>query len=100
MDKLELAAVRAEEAERVLNSQVFSAAFEDIRAALVKTWAELPTSDTENARDIHRRLKCLDQVKRALEEHIRSGKLAQIEIEGRQKRPLSFQGVRNAFNMK
>lgn len=91
MDRLELAVVRSEEAERVLNSTVFSEAFESVRAALFKTWAELPTADTENARDLHRRLKCLDQVKRALEEHIATGKLARKEIEGRSSR-LSFLG--------
>lgn len=97
MDKFELAVVRAEDADRILNSGVFTAAFDDVKAALFKTWAELPTSDTENARDLHRRLKCMDQVRRALEEHIRTGKLVQKEIEGRAKRPLSFQSVRNAF---
>lgn len=97
MDKHEAAMIRAEEADRILNSAVFGAAFDEVKAALFKTWAELPTSDSENARDLHRRLKCLDQVKRALEEHIRTGKLVQKEIEGRAKRPLSFQSVRNAF---
>jgi len=97
MDRIELAIVRSEEASRILGSELFTRAFEDVRAALFKTWAELPTGDTENAKDIHRRLKCLDQVKRALEEHVRSGKLAQKEIEGRDKRPFSFQSVKNAF---
>jgi hypothetical protein len=97
MDKHELAVIRAEEADRILSSQVFGAAFDDVRAALFKTWAELPTGDTENARDIHRRLKCLDQVKRALEEHVKTGKLAAREIEGRSR---LAQSVRNAFNLK
>lgn len=95
MDKRELAVIRADEADRILNSQVFSAAFDDVRAALLKTWTELPTGDTENARDIHRRIKCLDQVKRALQEHVKTGKLAVKEIEGRTR---LAQGVRNAFN--
>ena len=65
MDKHEAAVARGEEASRVLNSEVFNQAFADVRAALVKTWESLPTSDAENARDIHRRLKCLDDVKKA-----------------------------------
>ena len=35
MDKFELAAVRAEEADRILNSGVFTAAFDDVKAALL-----------------------------------------------------------------
>lgn len=89
MDRLELAGVRAEEALRVLNSEVFTQAFADTRQALMNTWASLDTTDDkygEFARDIHRKIKCLDSVKRCLEEHIKSGKLAQVEIEGRKKR--------------
>ena len=85
MDKHEAAVARGEEASRVLNSEVFNQAFADVRAALVKTWESLPTSDAENARDIHRRLKCLDDVKKALKYHISTGNMAQKELSAREK---------------
>lgn len=94
MDKIERSVVRADEAERVLASVVFSEAFDAVKAGILATWAELPTADSENARDLHRRLKCLEQVKRALEEHIRTGKLARKEIEGRTSRFSSLMGRR------
>lgn len=85
MDKHELAVNRGEEASRVLNSEVFGQAFADVRAALLKTWETLPTSDSEDARDIHRRLKCLSDVRKALEYHVSTGKLAQKELSAREK---------------
>ena len=98
MDRLELATMRADEADRIINSEVFKAAFDDVKAAILSTWADLPTADTENAKDLHRRLKCLEQVKRALVEHVATGKLAKKEIEGRTSRALSLHGLRNALS--
>lgn len=101
MDKQELAVLRGDEAQRILNSSVFESAFNDTREALTNTWAALDTTDAryaEFARDIHRKIKMLDSVKRCLAEHITTGKLSQKSIEAATKRPLSFNGVRNAFN--
>ncbi len=95
MDKHELAVKRGEEASRVLNSEVFGQAFADVRAALLKTWETLPTSDAENARDIHRRLKCLTDVRKSLEYHISTGKLAQKEVSAREK---AGQVIRRTLN--
>ena len=86
MDRLEHATHRAEEASRILNSEMFAQAFADTRQALVNVWAGLDTTDDrygEFAKDLHRKIKCLDSVKRALSEHIATGKLAQREIDGR-----------------
>ena len=85
MDKLERQIVNAEEAQQLLNNTMLQTAFAETRQAILETWAALPTSDTENARDLHRRLKMLDSVKRCLQEHVTTGKLANREIEGRQK---------------
>jgi hypothetical protein len=95
MDKHELAVIRGEEASRILKSEVFAQAFADVRAGYLKTWEGLPTSDGENARDIHRRLKCLTDVKKALEYHIDTGKLAQKELTGREK---AGQVIRRTLN--
>lgn len=81
MDKQEFAVMRAEEAKRLLESTLFSQAFDDTRKAILEAWASLPTSDKENARDLHRMVMCLSKVRKCLEEHIASGKIAQKQIE-------------------
>lgn len=92
MDKFELAALRAEQAKQLEANPLFSKAFDDTRTAIMQTWAGLPTSDTENARDLHRMLKCLDKVKHCIQVHIDTGKIAEKEIQGREKRLFSFKG--------
>lgn len=89
MDRLELATMRAAQAEQLKANPLFDLAFADTRKAIMETWAALPVSDTENAKDLHRMLKCLDRVKRCLEVHIETGKLAEHEIKGREKRGLN-----------
>ena len=89
MEKHQQQITRGEEAQRLLNSAMFEQAFADTRSALMNTWAGLDTTDdkyAEFAKDLHRKIKCLDSVKRCLLEHINTGKLAQREIDGREKR--------------
>ena len=92
MDKLELAIQRAAQAEQLQANPLYAQAFDDTRAAIVETWAGLPTSDTESAKDLHRMVKCLERVKRCLDVHIDTGKLAEREIKGREKRLFSLRG--------
>jgi len=78
MDKSEATAARADEAARILNSPLFNDIFEGIRKAYVNEWAELSThkaEDRELGRDIHRRVKCLDDVRACLERCIDAGKV-------------------------
>jgi hypothetical protein len=86
MDRLELATIRGEQAAALRDNPLFSQAFDDTRRAIMETWASLPTSDADSAKDLHRMLKCLDRVKKCIETHIDTGKLAQKEIEGRASR--------------
>lgn len=92
MDKFELASLRAEQAKQLQANPVFTEALEATRTAIMQTWASLPTSDTENARDLHRMLKCLDKVRHCIQVHIDTGKIAEKEIQGREKRLFSFKG--------
>jgi hypothetical protein len=85
MDKSDAIAARADEAQRILNSPLFADIFEGIRRAYLSEWEELPTSDTELARDIHRRVKCLADVKASLTACINAGKVLQKEQSLRQK---------------
>lgn len=81
MDKHQQAVVRGEEAQRLLDSLIFQQAFSDTRKALLEAWASLPTNDKENAKDLHRMVKLIDKVKRCIEEHVATGKIAQKQIE-------------------
>lgn len=85
MDKHEKAVRDGDEAARILNSPMFSAAFTDTRAAMLEAWAKLDNAGSEQAKDLHRMVKCLDRVKVCLQEHINSGKIASKEIEGRKR---------------
>lgn len=90
MDRLELAALRAEEASQLLGNPMFEAAFADTRAAFMEAWAKLPSPDDPHAKELHRMVKSLEKVRRCLEEHITTGRLASKEIESRKKRLFSF----------
>lgn len=92
MDKFELAALRAEQAKQLQSNPLLTQAFEDTKTAILQTWAALPTSDKENAYDLHRMVKCLEKVQRCIQVHIDTGKIAEKEIQGREKRLFSFKG--------
>ena len=89
MDKLEFAMLRAAQAQQLHANPLYAQAFDDTRAAILETWAGLPTSDADSAKDLHRMIKCLERVKRCLDVHIDTGKLAEREIKGREKRNLN-----------
>ena len=85
MDKHEEQIRRAEEAHAILHSAMFGKAFDDTRAAILNAIASLDNLRDDRARDLHSMVKGLEKVRRVLEEHISTGKLAQKEIEGRAK---------------
>lgn len=83
MDKHEEAVMRGEEASRILNSPLFAAAFSDTKAALFNVLGAMDNLRDDKARDTHSMIRALDKVRRCLEVHIDSGKLASKEIEHR-----------------
>jgi hypothetical protein len=87
MDKHEQAVHRGEEAQRLLNSEMLQQAFADTRKAITEAWAGLPTSDAENAKDLHRMVKLLDRVQHCIREHVNTGKIAQKQIQSVAKPP-------------
>lgn len=99
MNKHEAAVAAADEAQRILGSELFQQAFEDVRQALMKQWEETPTDSVnrETCVDIHRRLKCLADVKKALSYRIDTGKLAKLEISAADKARNMVKRGMNAF---
>ena len=85
MDKHEEQIRRADEASSIVNSPMFAAAFEDTRQALLNAIASLDSVQNEQARDLHAMVKGLDKVKRCIEVHIQTGRLASKELERRSK---------------
>jgi len=84
MDKSELQAMRADEAARILNSPLWTTAWDDTRQAIFKAWEALPSSDRSQSDELHRTLKNLARLKSVMETHIQTGKLADKELRARQ----------------
>lgn len=71
---------RAGKAQEILGSELWNEAFRDIEQALIEGIVRTAFSDEKLREKLSQRLACLHDVKRQLERHIESGKLAEAGL--------------------
>jgi hypothetical protein len=72
---------RAGKAGEILNNELWKDAFNEIEKALVEGIARTAFTDEKLREKLAQRLACLHDVRRQLESHIETGKLAKTMLE-------------------
>ena len=80
MDKLQQEINRSDEAKRILDSEVFQAAEQGVRAAIMHKWATSPIADREGQHELRLMLKLLDDLMLNFKAALNDGVLARVEI--------------------
>ena len=80
MDKLRQEINRSEEAKRILDSEMFQAAEQGVRAAIMHKWATSPIADREGQHELRLMLKLLDDLLLNFKAALNDGVLARVEI--------------------
>ena len=72
---------RAQRAHEILNDEIFTEAFDAIKAYLTERWQKSEAREGDVREEMFRRLQSLEQVRQAMNKHIENGQLANKEIE-------------------
>jgi len=75
-------------AQKLLDDEILSKAFADVRAAIIERWESAPIRDVEGQHELKLMLRILSDVRSNLELAVHNGKLAAEELR-MQKRALS-----------
>lgn len=74
--------VRGEEAERILNSEVFKDAIGSVRDGIVSAMGSSPMGDEKTHNRLVIALQLVNQIEKNLSSVMQTGKMAKIQIEG------------------
>ena len=72
---------RGEEAERLLSHPLLSDAFAKTEEGIIKAMSDAPMGDEKTHNRLVIALQLLTQIKRSIEVHVQTGKIASINIE-------------------
>jgi hypothetical protein len=67
-------------AQRLLEDEVLTKAFEDVRAAIIERWESAPIRDVEGQHELKLMLRVLSDVRGNLELAVHNGKLAAEDL--------------------
>lgn len=81
-DKAYKEIVRGEEAERILNSEVYKQAIESVRSGVVRAMSNSPMGDEKTHNRLVIALQLIDQIEKSLSTVMQTGKMAKIQING------------------
>lgn len=71
---------RGEDAEALLNHPLFKEAFESVKIGIIESMGTSPMGDEKTHNRLVIALQLLAQIKKTLENHIQTGKMAQIQM--------------------
>lgn len=72
---------RGEQARLILENEIYTEAFEGVRAALISKWEDAPIRDIEGQKELKLMLKLLKDVQANIQHVMNTGKLAKNMIE-------------------
>ena len=71
---------RGDEAKRILEHPLFVGAIESVKDGIVAAMSKSPMGDSETHNRLVIALQILHQIERRLEEHIETGRMAEIQV--------------------
>jgi len=84
---LETQVFEGSRAQRLLDDETLTKAFDDVEAAIVDRWKTVPLRDKDAAHELRLMLKLLGEVRASLELAVQNGKLAAAELKMQKEKP-------------